>query len=309
MSRPPSRPEALIGKVFTAELALRQGLLTRSGLRTNAWRQLFRGVYADAALPITHRLRCGAALKYLLPPTAVIAGRSATTLRGVGLAGPDDPVEVLLPSGVRAGPIRGLTVHFGDLTGEERARVAGLPTTTPARTAWDLVQWVDPVRAIVLIDRMLAAGLLSGPVLADFADRQVAQRGWRRFVSVVSLVDGRAESPPESELRVRLVLSGLPLPVPQQVIGSARVDLAWPEYRVAVEYDGLWHVGSRNQMNRDRRRLNRLLAEGWLVLHVTSQRMREDLPGIVAEIQSALVSRGCPPNFATAAKRYRSFGE
>lgn len=48
----------------------------------------------------------------------------------------------------------------------------------------------------------------------------------------------------------------------------AKVDFALPELRIAIEYDGLWH-GERRAFLDDRRRLNRLVAAGWIVLHVT----------------------------------------
>jgi very-short-patch-repair endonuclease len=110
------------------------------------------------------------------------------------------------------------------------------------------------------------------------------------------LADGRAESPQESRLRVRLCLAGLTVPEVQYPIFGrdgfvARVDLAWPQLKIAIEYDGLIHVGSARQMHRDRRRLNRLAAEGWIVLHVTAERLRDDFPGFVAEVRATLRSR------------------
>ncbi|WP_091537431.1 endonuclease domain-containing protein [Modestobacter sp. DSM 44400] len=53
----------------------------------------------------------------------------------------------------------------------------------------------------------------------------------------------------------------------------ARVDFAWPEHRLAVAYDGLWH-GEPGQFAADRERLNRLLAAGWRVLFVTAADLR-----------------------------------
>ncbi len=50
----------------------------------------------------------------------------------------------------------------------------------------------------------------------------------------------------------------------------APVDFACPELRIAIEYDGLWH-GERRAFLDDRRRLNRLVAAGWIVLHVTAE--------------------------------------
>ena len=63
---------------------------------------------------------------------------------------------------------------------------------------------------------------------------------------------------------------------------------------MAVEYDGQWHADAE-QLHRDRRRLNQLVAAGWLVLHVTSQRLRHDFAGIVRETRAALLSRGWHP--------------
>ena len=55
----------------------------------------------------------------------------------------------------------------------------------------------------------------------------------------------------------------------------ARVDLAFVERRVAIEYDGAWHANA-GQFALDRRRLNRLVAAGWTVLHVTRPTWRPD---------------------------------
>jgi hypothetical protein len=69
---------------------------------------------------------------------------------------------------------------------------------------------------------------------------------------VAALADPRAESPPESLVRVLLTLGGLPRPVPQYVILDqggrfvARVDLAWPEVRLAGEYDGAYRPAEWN---------------------------------------------------------------
>ncbi len=68
------------------------------------------------------------------------------------------------------------------------------------------------------------------------------------------LADGLAESPQETRLRLRLHRSGLPPPVAQYEVRCdgrfvARVDLAWPEQRLALECDGAWH-GAPDQLPR-----------------------------------------------------------
>jgi very-short-patch-repair endonuclease len=59
---------------------------------------------------------------------------------------------------------------------------------------------------------------------------------------------------------------------------SPGVDLADPEARVAIEYDGIWHADI-GQFRRDRRRPNRLVA-GWTVLHLTATGLRDPGSGI-----------------------------
>ena len=298
VTRRPERPEALKGKYFLARQVVEAGLLTRKQLRSSAWRRLFQGVYVDAEVPVTHGLRCAAAAAYLLPPDAVIAGRSAAVIHGVGLTDEGDPVEALVRRTRAAVPHDGMTVHKGELAIGETHHKRGLKITSPVRTCWDLARWLDLVEAVVLVDRMLKKRLVTPEQLTTYLRQRQedGERGWRRFARVVALADGRAASPMESRLRVRLALAGLPRPEVQYVIRDdhgrhvARVDMAWAEKRVAVEYDGVWHVGSADQMDHDRERLNRIALAKWTVVHVTSRRLRDDFDGLVAEIRKALSS-------------------
>ncbi|MGH3922991.1 MAG: hypothetical protein ACRDTT_09010, partial [Pseudonocardiaceae bacterium] len=89
-----------LGSVFRGSDAVRAGALSRSQLRGSGVRRLFQGVYAPAGAAVTHELYCiGAGLA--LPPSAVVTGRSAATVRGVALARTEDPVEVLMPVDAR----------------------------------------------------------------------------------------------------------------------------------------------------------------------------------------------------------------
>ncbi|WP_233492331.1 endonuclease domain-containing protein [Blastococcus sp. TF02A-30] len=81
-------------------------------------------------------------------------------------------------------------------------------------------------------------------------------------------------------MRLLLHRSDLPTPTAQHRVLDARgrfvaiVDFAWPERRIALEYDGRWH-GEPGQFAKDRARLNRLTAAGWRVLFVTAEDMRD----------------------------------
>jgi hypothetical protein len=103
-------------------------------------------------------------------------------------------------------------------------------------------------------------------------------RDCRRIRHAAELADGLAESPQETRVRLLLHRSPLPDPVAQFTVRDggrrvARVDFAWPEHRLALEYDGAWH-GEPGQFRRDRDRLNRLTAAGWRVIFVTAADLR-----------------------------------
>ncbi|TDC78058.1 hypothetical protein E1193_21420 [Micromonospora sp. KC606] len=170
------------------------------------------------------------------------------------------------------------------------------PRTGPAHAAWETAAWLEPVRAVGIVDSLLGQGLTTRAELAEVAGRCATRPGGSRAQRVFDLADPGAQSPPESHLRVRLVLAGLPRPVTQLPVHLPsglilHPDLAWPEFRVAVEYDGAWHADP-DQLHRDRRRLNQFAGAGWFVLHVTGRRLREDFPAVVREVRAALSERG-----------------
>jgi very-short-patch-repair endonuclease len=290
----PHQPPALRGKIFRGSAVCRSGLLTAAQLRSTAWRRLFRDVYADAHLPVTHQLRAWAVARHILPDEAAVAGRSAACLYGARLLDDDSPVEVLTARDF--GPVAGLRIRRGPLPPEHLIRRAdGIPVTSPERTCWDICRWLPVQECVAYLDALLGLPVLTSADLRTFVAARRDEIGWSRVAKATALTDAAAESPQESRLRVGLVLAGFPVPVSQYVLAVrgafvARFDLAWPEYRVAVEYDGAWHA-DRDQLERDRTRLNRVLGAGWIVIHVTAARMRDDFPGIVRELRAALRMR------------------
>lgn len=111
------------------------------------------------------------------------------------------------------------------------------------------------------------------------------------MAKVLPLVDGRSESPPESWVRVACARSGLPAPVPQFVVVDAggfvgRVDLAWPEHRLIVEYEGAYHFDEL-QIHRDDSRYKQLVAAGWRVIRLSAADLR-DMDTVIARIAHML---------------------
>lgn len=295
MSISQPRPPSLEFQVFRGSDALRARLLTEDQLHGRCWQHLRYDIYGDARLDRDHGLACRAAI-IGLPPRATIAGPSAAFLWGVDhAAAADDDVHLITPADARISPRRGVRVHAVQLDPGERVDGAP-PRTTPLRTAWDVATWLPPLAAVPIIDSLLAMQLVDPVELSDLIAARVGKRGWRRVAITFGLADAGAQSVPESRLRVRFVLAGLPRPTVQLAVVVAggivlHPDLAWEEFRVAVEYDGVWHA-TAEQMRRDRRRLNLLVADGWLVLHVTSDRLSRDFGGVVREVKAALSSRG-----------------
>lgn len=284
----PSRPAALGESPFRGSLVVAQGLLTRRQLAGASWRRLCRDVYVHRDVPVTHELHVRAALTLL--PRAVVTGHSAAVLWGVELAGADDPVEVTLPPATHMVRVEGLVTRRAALARRHVTRRRGLAVSTPAATAVRLAGALPRDSAVAVVDQLVHAGVVTLPAVRALAAVSYGP-GSARARSAAALADGLAESPQESRLRLLIGRSSLPAPVAQFEVRHegrfvARTDFAWPEAKVAVEYDGVWHA-EPGRFARDRRRLNRLLAAGWRVVFVTAADLHDPV-ALVARIAAVL---------------------
>ena len=250
------------------------GLLTPAQLRSRAWRRLRPDVYADAELPVTHLLHARA-VRLVAPTEAVFAGLTAVVLwGGAEFATAADPVEVVRPTSTRWQPGPGVTVRNACLDGGVVTDRTGWRRTSRVRTAVDLIRRSHLDDGVVLLDRLVNARIVPLEPVGTAVAAHPRCRGRKRAREVVALADGLAESPQETRLRLTLLRGGLPPPTAQHRVFDAqgfiaRLDLAYPELKTAIEYDGAWH-GERGQLRPDRERLNRLTAAGWIVLHLTA---------------------------------------
>ena len=278
--------------LFRGSDAVAAGLLTRRQLRGPSVKRLFRDVYVDAATTVTHEVRArGATL--LLPADAVITGRSAATVRGAPLAAVDDPVEIIAPLDRRIARREGFDLRRNEFSRGEAVPWHGGRLATPLRMAFDLALDRPVPLAVADLDVVLRRGFVDLATLTDHVHSR-SDRGIRDARLAVALADPLAESRPESQVRVHLVLAGL-TPVPQHWIEDAdgpiaRSDLAFPERKVAVEYDGQWRDGQLWALNRDRERLNRVHAAGWDVVFVTAPLLATPRK-MVATVRAALDAR------------------
>lgn len=269
-----------------------RGVLTPGDLRGPTWVRVFPDVYVDAACHLDHAVRARIAATAVLPG-AVVSGASAAVLWGLtDLAGDGDPVELTVAPGGARSVCPQVVVRRRALPAGGAVHRGGVLVTDAEHTALDLAARLSPVEAVVLLDRWVDARVSSLASLRSVA-ADLTGRGCRQARAAADRADGLAGSPQETRLRLTVLDAGLPPPVAQYTVRLAdrfvaRVDLAWPEQRIALEYEGAWHT---TQIAADRRRIEALQAAGWRVLFVTAADLHRPA-ALVARIRAALASSG-----------------
>ena len=231
-----------------------------------------------------------ALLAAVLTPGAPLVASHRSALRLWGLRTRFDGIELAVrrPACRR---ISGATVHRSvDLVSTDVVEVAGIPCTNAVRTLCDAGLIFPPHEVQRLVDHGVASGLVD---LADLRAirRRVGEHGRTGVVSLEHALDrvppgASGESGPELALCRMLVAAGLPRPDTQYevvVLGCRyRIDLAYPDARLAIEYDGIEaHSGPRAFVV-DRDRQNDLVAAGWRVVRVTGAALR-DRPWVIVQ--------------------------
>lgn len=142
--------------------------------------------------------------------------------------------------------------------------------TTPLRTVLDCAATLPFDEALAIADSAMRTGRVTGTAMRTAAGEAPA-RGRERITCVAEHADGRAAGPFESVVRaIALAVPGLRV-VPQVRIHSngrfvAQVDLADERLRIVIEADSFEFHGDRQLFDRDCRRYDELVADGWLVL-------------------------------------------
>jgi hypothetical protein len=101
-------------------------------------------------------------------------------------------------------------------------------------------------------------------------------RGIRKARLALDLCVEGTDSIPETFLRLAVIRGGLPCPAVNHRVSNSwgdveyYLDLAYPDKMVAIEYDGAYHVGDRNQMAKDATRRRFLEDHGWRVITATA---------------------------------------
>jgi very-short-patch-repair endonuclease len=292
----PDAPDSLRLLPFRGSVAVAKGLVTPNELRGPRWRRLFPDVYVAANVPMDHRMWCHAAMVYANEAGAVaISGLSAAHVWGVELRPGLERVELTMAPGSGLRTRDRLTVRHRTLAGSDIDSFTGIAVTSGVRTAFDLARDLPRVDAIIALDSLTHALVVSLDDLRQQVDAIAGFgiKGCRTFANAVRDCEPLAESPMETRTRLVLVDGGLPRPVAQyevrDVFGRlvARVDLAYPHKRIALEYDGDYHR-SRDVFQKDIRRKNALSDAGWTVITIAAAEVFRSPERIVERVRRLL---------------------
>lgn len=202
------------------------------------------------------------------------------------------PAHLTVPPGSRARNRADRRIHRAELPDDDVTRRWSLAATTPERTWRDLAGVLKPAALLAVTDQLLNIWCSVGDLEKQLVSRPTG-RGSARARQVLEVADPLAESPMESVTRWLVLAAGLPAPVLQYAIRSergiflGRADLAWPDRKVLVEFDGDLHR-DRRVFVEDLRRQNRLIAAGWTVLRFSSADVLGHPERVVAAIRAAL---------------------
>ncbi len=257
--------------------ALAEGMTPRQisrRLASGDWRVEQPATYALADFPRTWWQRAKAA-ELWGGQGAALAGNSAAFVWGLEGFTPG-PIELAAIRRLRSSE---LVVHYVGpwMEGEIIAR-KGILVTGAERTIADQARTNSSERLEALLDESLRRRLTTEARMSAYVrsldGRCVRGIGRLREVLTARVNGPPAESPLETMLARLLRSSNLPQPERQHAIlrGGrciARVDFAWPAYRVAVEAQSRTHHADKTSFERDLGRMNALTEAGWLVIYIT----------------------------------------
>lgn len=231
------------------------GFRDRELYRALAARELHRvrpGTYAlydvwQAASDIERHSWRARAVLHTAGTDVALAGISALLAMGApAWRLPLDDVQLLRLDGRAGRREAGVRQHCGKVRKGDLQTIDGICVTSPVRTCHDLVVMPELglETVIVAIDYLLRKGLVTKKKLYKRARKSAQVPGSLRTQIVIGLCEARRESVGESRTAYACWKAGLPPHVPQLELKDdqghvwARLDFAWPELGVWLEFDG-----------------------------------------------------------------------
>jgi hypothetical protein len=278
---------------FIGSEALRDGIVANKHQLRTRFRSLYPDVYLPKGVSPTLAQRTTAAWLWTRR-RGVVAGLAASALHRARWITDDAPVELIWAN---ARPPQGIVTRRDRLAAEERQLVAGIPLTTPERTAFDLGRLINGDDAVAYLDALGNATRFDCHAVADLARRHSGSPGIPQLRWALGLHDPGAQSPRETWLRMLVIRAGFPRPQTQIPVyddfGYPRyfLDMGWEDVMIAVEYDGDHHR-ERPRFGRDIVRSEFIAYRGWTHIRVVAGAHPADIVNRVRRVW--------PPSLACA---------
>lgn len=204
---------------------------------------------------------------------------------------------------------RGVVGHRGQFFDDEITTINGLYITSRPRTWLDCARKMDIDEITVVADHLLriprpefegrSAPYCTMDDLEEMLDRHWGTPGIRKARLALEQACVGADSAPETRLRLALKWAGMPtaeVNVPTELSAGVvrQSDLAYREWRVAVEYEGEGH-SDPEQIVRDIAREEDFSRAGWILVRISKRHMRNDARSAVAKVRRVLEQRGWAP--------------
>jgi len=201
---------------------------------------------------------------------------SGASLHRLRLWKVDDRVHLTqdaCPSGISHG--RDVVAHTRRVASRELCFVDGLPCTSLERTVVDCCLMFTVPQAVILVDHAARLGADLG-MIRTACDALAGRNGVVALRRALELVDPRSESAGESLTRELLHRLGIRPPELQYSVltplGEHRMDFAWPEVKVAVEFDGkskyFDYRPTGEVLFAERQREKALTEQGWTFVRI-----------------------------------------
>ncbi|MFC4945531.1 DUF559 domain-containing protein [Pseudonocardia sp. GCM10023141] len=278
---------------FVGSAAVDAGLITAAALQGDLYESVFRDVFIRAGTEQDLVVRSRAA-HLLCPADGALGGFSAAALHEAGCHPPNAAAELIVPRG-EIRKRRGLVVRQAVLPPEDVVDIKGMRVTTAFRTARDLGRRLPLVDAVAAIDALARVGKFDPAMLRNSC--APGTRGCRRLYEAIKLANPLSGSVMETRMRLLLHFAGLPEPVLQYPLRDsngvrfALIDIAYPQARLALEYDGKEHFTDELRGRHDRRRDLRVDDLDWYTMRFTDEQVLQEPQLTVARVQRRLTER------------------
>lgn len=200
----------------------------------------------------------------------------------------------------------GVTGHRTKMRDDEVVFENGLWLTTRKRTWLDCARRMSVEELVVVADHLIriprpefegrSEPFCTLEELAYLLERHKGTPGIPKARDALQMARVGSDSAPETRLRLALTRAGLPEPELNVEVSLSddvvRVpDQSFPEYKVAVEYDGGTH-STLEQVQRDVAREEDYAAAGWIQVRITNRHMANDARAAVTKVRNALLQNG-----------------